>query len=83
MAILKEEKLVNSYNEEVEKSSEPKKESMNEEEYKKETDTATKIFGINSTISSTKRVILNAIKSGIENLKTEINLDNYVSTITS
>ena len=83
MATLQEEKLVNSYNEEVEKSSEPKKESMNEEEYKKETDTATKIFGINSTISSTKRVILNAIKSGIENLKTEINLDNYVSTITT
>lgn len=83
MATLQEEKLVNSYNEEVEKSSEPKKESMNEEEYKKETDTATKIFGINSTISSTKRVILNAIKTGIENLKTQINLDKYVSTITT
>ena len=83
MATLKEEKLVKNYNEESEESSEPKKESMNEEEFKKETDTATKIFGINSTINSTKRAILNAIKAGIENLKTEINLDKYVSTITT
>ena len=83
MVTLNEDILSKIYNSEIEESSEPKKESMNEEEYKKETDSATKIFGVNSTINATKRAILNAIKAGIESLNTEINLDKYVSTITT
>ena len=83
MLTLNEDILSKIYNSEVEESSESKKQSMDEEELKKETDTSTKIFGVNSTINSTKRAILNAIKAGIESLKTEINLDKYVSTITT
>ena len=74
MESLEEEKIVKS---------KPKKESMNEEEYKKETDTATQIFGVNSTISTTKREILSVIKSGLVNLQNQINLDKYVSYITT
>ena len=74
MESLEEEKIVKST---------PKKESMNEEEYKKETDTATQIFGVNSTISTIKREILSVIKSGLVNLQNQINLDKYVSYITT
>lgn len=61
----------------------PREESMNDEEYKKQTDTLTKVFGINSTISSSKMAILNTIKAALEELQDEVDLTNYVSYITN
>ncbi|SFU37959.1 Transglutaminase-like superfamily protein [Clostridium sp. DSM 8431] len=61
----------------------PIEDSMNEEEYKKETDSETQIFGINTTIPSQKMTIMNAIREALINLQTQIDLTSYVSYITT
>lgn len=61
----------------------PIEESMSAEEYKKDTNSYTKIFASNSTIPSQKLAIINTIKAGLLNIEAKIDLTKYVSYITT